>query len=221
MSVLLAFDCSAAHCSVALLSGGRVTAEAHAEMARGQAEALMPMIADLMAEAGMRRGDLSAIAVGTGPGNFTGLRIAVAAARGMALGLARPAIGVTGFAALVEAEGAGTGRVLVSLPAPRDQVYLQVFDTGAAAAEPLLAMPDAPPPVAPKLVLGAAADRIAAALGGETGARVAALARPASPIARVAARMLEAGGDIPRPAPLYVRAPDAAPSRDAAPVILP
>ena len=69
-------------------------------MEKGQAERLMPLISELLAEAGVVLADVTAIAVGTGPGNFTGVRIAVAAARGLALGLGVPAIGVTRLEAL-------------------------------------------------------------------------------------------------------------------------
>jgi tRNA threonylcarbamoyladenosine biosynthesis protein TsaB len=66
-------------------------------MARGQSERLVPMLEDLLAEGGVAWRDLDAIGVGIGPGNFTGIRIAVATARGLALGLRVPAVGVTGF----------------------------------------------------------------------------------------------------------------------------
>ena len=64
-------------------------------MAKGQAERLMPMLEELLAEAGIAWRIFAPLAVGTGPGNFTGVRISVAAARGLALGLGIPAIGVT------------------------------------------------------------------------------------------------------------------------------
>ena len=66
-------------------------------MDKGQAERLMPLLEEVLAEGGIGWADLTALAVGTGPGNFTGVRIAVAAARGLALGLGIPAIGVTGL----------------------------------------------------------------------------------------------------------------------------
>ena len=69
-------------------------------MDKGQAERLMPLLAEVLAEAQVDYAGLSAIGVGTGPGNFTGVRISVAAARGLALGLGIPAIGITGFEAL-------------------------------------------------------------------------------------------------------------------------
>ena len=118
---ILAFDTSAAHCAAALLSGDRLLAS-HAEaMSRGQAERLLPLLEETLDRAGLGWRDLDAIGVGTGPGNFTGIRIAVSAARGLALGLAVPAYGIDGFAARRQALGT-TGAV--SVPAPRGQVYL-------------------------------------------------------------------------------------------------
>ena len=115
--IVLAFDTSAAHCAAALMSGDQVVIRVEL-MAKGQAERLVPMLDELLAEAGVVLADIGLIAVGTGPGNFTGIRIAVALARGLALGLDVPAVGVTGF------EAAGADRV-VAIPAPRGQVYLK------------------------------------------------------------------------------------------------
>jgi len=84
-------------------------------MARGQAERLMPMLEEMLAQAGHAWRDLAAIGVGTGPGNFTGIRIAVSAARGLSLALGVPAIGVSGFeilARIVEEPA------LLMIPAP-------------------------------------------------------------------------------------------------------
>lgn len=87
-------------------------------MATGQAERLVPLLEDLLGAAGLGWGSIGLIAVGTGPGNFTGIRIGVALARGLALGLGVPAVGVTGFEALGEDAPA-------TIPAPRGQVYLK------------------------------------------------------------------------------------------------
>ena len=95
---ILAFDTSAAHCAAALLLPDSLILRLE-PMEKGQAERLMPMLEDVLAEGGLAWSDLKALAVGTGPGNFTGIRIAVSAARGLALGLGIPA--VTGLAAFV------------------------------------------------------------------------------------------------------------------------
>lgn len=117
---ILGFDTSAAHCAAVLLSGDRILAQRTEEMTRGQAERLLPLIEDVLAEAGVAWDEVGRLGVGTGPGNFTGLRIAVAAARGLALALDIPAIGVSSFDAITPEAGARA-----AIPAPRDQVYLR------------------------------------------------------------------------------------------------
>lgn len=197
---LLAFDTSAAHCAAALLSGGRVWLR-HEAMDKGQAERLMPLLEELLAEAGLRWADLAGIGVGTGPGNFTGVRIAVAAARGLALGLGVPAIGVTRLEALAH----GLPRpVTVIEDARRGEVYVQSFaDAGPGPAR--LA-------VAPVEVSGAMTG--SAAPGG-----IAAAMPLAQAIAEIALSRLATLQ--PRPAPFYLRGADAAPPSDPPPVILP
>jgi tRNA threonylcarbamoyladenosine biosynthesis protein TsaB len=120
---VLAFDTSAAHCAAALLwDGGLILRDE--PMQKGQAERLMPMLEEVLAEGGFAWRDLKALAVGTGPGNFTGVRIAVAAARGLALGLGIPAVGVTRLEALAY----GLPRpVTVIEDARRGEVYVQDF----------------------------------------------------------------------------------------------
>ncbi|PWE31144.1 tRNA (adenosine(37)-N6)-threonylcarbamoyltransferase complex dimerization subunit type 1 TsaB [Maritimibacter sp. 55A14] len=212
---ILAFDTSAAHCAAALLSGGTVLATRSEEMDRGQAERLFPLLEEVLAEGGLGWRDLDAVAVGTGPGNFTGIRIAVAAARGLALSLSRPAIGVSGFEALAEA---APGPVLASIDARRGMVHLQLLD-GEQAAAPVTAPLDALPPLpgaAGAACIGHEAGAVAAVLG----ARAAAPRLPvAQAIAQVAARRRDR--PQPRPAPLYLRGADAAPASDQPPVILP
>jgi tRNA threonylcarbamoyl adenosine modification protein YeaZ len=89
-----------------LLSGERVLCARAEEMGRGQAERLMPLLEEMLAEAGVGWSDLDRIGVGVGPGNFTGIRISVSAARGLALGLDIPAVGVSGFD-IIEARAGG------------------------------------------------------------------------------------------------------------------
>lgn len=196
---LLAFDTSAAHCAAALLSGGRVWLR-HEPMDKGQAERLMPLLEELLAEAGIGWSDLAGIAVGTGPGNFTGVRISVAAARGLALGLGIPAIGVTRLEALAH----GLPRPLTVIEdARRGEAYVQEFagKTGPAHLAPL-------PVMATGAVTGSAAPKGLPA------------AMPlAQAIAEIALSRL--GTPQPRPAPFYLRGADAAPPSDPPPVILP
>jgi tRNA threonylcarbamoyladenosine biosynthesis protein TsaB len=191
---ILAFDTSAAHCAAALLCAGQVHVRVD-EMARGQAEHLVPMLEAVLAAQGLKWSDLDAIGVGTGPGNFTGIRISVAAARGLALGLGIPAVGVSNF----EAAAYSAARpVDVVISAPRDQAYAQRLAQDGTEPPHLLGPNDPRPSGA--LLPPPAHEMIAN-------------------IARIAAERFET--ETTRHAPLYVRAADAAPSRDAPPVILP
>ena len=171
-------------------------------MEKGQAERLMPMLEEVLAEAGLGWRDLKALAVGTGPGNFTGVRIAVAAARGLALGLGIPAVGVTRLEALAY----GLPRPLTVIEdARRGEVYVQLFTADGAGPARILQRRI----VAATAVTGSAAG---------TGAMPAAMPL-AEAIARIGAeRALTAQ---PRPAPFYLRGADAAPPSDPPPVILP
>jgi tRNA threonylcarbamoyl adenosine modification protein YeaZ len=130
--VILAFDTSAAHCAAALLLGDRIVTRVD-EMAKGQAEHLMPMLEEVLASEGLSWFDLDGIGVGVGPGNFTGIRIAVSAARGLALGLNKPAIGVNGF----EARAIDCALPFTAeIPAPRGQAYFQDFAEDGATGAP-------------------------------------------------------------------------------------
>ncbi len=202
--LILGFDTSAAHCAAALVSGDRLVAARSEEMGRGQAERLLPMLEEMLAAHGHRWADLAALGVGTGPGNFTGIRIAVAAARGLALALRIPAVGVSGF----EAGAHGQARPLrVAIEAPRGMVWLQHLGEGEAGAPELLP----------------AAEAAAGAIA-EAGAPLLRLSDlPAAGMAANIARIARdrRGLALPRPAPLYLRPADAAPMREAPPLLLP
>ena len=213
--LILGFDTSAAHCAAALLQGDRILVEATEPMDKGQAERLVPLLEDLLASADVGWRDLSAIGVGIGPGNFTGVRIAVATARGLALGLGVPAIGISGLEAL--AHGIPGVRV-ASIDARQGRLYLQTFGT-FDGARPVLCDIDTLPAIparAEPLCIGHRAEEIADRCAGQPAAPVHSL--PAA-IAHIAA--LRRFSTATRPAPLYLRPADAAPSRDVAPRILP
>ena len=101
-------------------------------MQRGHAEALMPLIARVLARSNLDFSALDRVAVTTGPGSFTGLRVGIAAARGIALAAGKPAIGLSTLAAfaapLIAADD--TLPVVVAIDARHDHVYLQVFGPG-------------------------------------------------------------------------------------------
>lgn len=201
---VLGFDTSAAHCAAALLLPDGTVLSRFEAMEKGQAERLLPLLESLLAEAGLGWGELTRLAIGTGPGNFTGVRIAVAAARGLALGLGIPAIGVTRLEALAH----GLPRPLTVIEdARRDEVYLQAFGTEDQTAR-LLDQAELPQALTTALTTGSAA-------GPDALAPVRPLAEAIAHIA--AARPLPQ----PRPAPFYLRGADAAPPADPPPVILP
>lgn len=191
--LVLGFDTSAAHCAAALLSGPRVLAIRHEEMTRGQAERLVPLLEEVLAEGETGWSDLSGIGVGVGPGNFTGIRIGVSTARGLSMGLGIPAVGVSLFETTQDlAQWAQT-----AVPAPRDQVYY--FDPDKMQS-PILTHLDGDPAVALSSSFSAT-DHVCC-------------------IARLALARIARGADLAPPAPLYVKPADAAPARDLPPVIL-
>ncbi len=197
--LILAFDTSAAWCAAALIRGPRIIASRSEAMSRGQGERLMPMLQEMLDRANAAWRDLCALGVGTGPGNFTGIRIAVSAARGLALGLDIPAVGVTGCEARALS---APPRSCPVIAAPRDMVYLCDPDN---PAQPPLLMPRA------RAQALAAAD--ARHLSPENSPQGLAEA-----IARIAATRWRV--TVTPPAPLYVRPADAAPRRDPPPVML-
>ena len=224
----LAFDTTGPH--VALCLEGRGIHDRVTPMERGQAEHLPALCTEILDAAGLDWADLGSVSVGVGPGNFTGTRIAVSFARGLVLGLGIPAVGVTGF----EITHLGImlpGRVLVSLPAPRDQAYVQEFADGLPLSPPILLTPGAAPEAlcGPNLwVIGHRAEEIAQPFGARSPDLDHSERHP-NPAARIATVALEklrragiegTGGWSARPAPLYVRAPDAAPPREAPPALI-
>jgi tRNA threonylcarbamoyladenosine biosynthesis protein TsaB len=128
---VLAIDTALEACSAAVLDTGHADGLTRRSlpMMRGHAEALMPLIATVMSEAGVEFAELDRIAVTVGPGSFTGLRVGVAAARAIALASGKPAVGLTTLAALAAPFfQAGEGGALMSvIDARHDRVYMQLF----------------------------------------------------------------------------------------------
>ena len=208
--IVLALDTCLAACSAAIVDGGRVLASLCEPMTRGHQERLAPMARDLAAGAGVAFKDLDRIAVTVGPGSFTGLRVGLAFAKGLALALDRPCVGIGTLEALA-ASAPARGYVAAVIDAGRGQIYLQIFEGGAAVTAPdILPLETAAARLA-ELQGGGQISLVgpgAALLGGViAGARQADLA---APLPEAIARLALAAPLAP-PRPLYLRAPDAKP----------
>lgn len=218
---ILALDTSSGACSAAVRAAGKTAARRFEVMQRGHSECLMPMIRDVLGEAGLAMSDLDLIAVTVGPGAFTGLRIGLAAARGLALAAGKPCFGVT----TTEAVAAGVRDetpVLVAIDSKRADLFVQIFlsqprrpaaPAAAVCPDSLAGFIDAVMPGLRRLeVVGNAT---AAALQALAAASFAASPSGASPhpnaalVAALAEDRWRPGVDAALPAPLYLRAPDA------------
>lgn len=218
---ILAIDASGGACSTALWRQGAVVARRYRPMARGHAEALMPMILETMVEGGEALRLLDAVAVSVGPGAFTGIRIGLAAARGIGLAATIPIVGVTTFAAVAEAVPASEQcdrAMVVLLDTKRGDIFVQRFSAARSpinppiiqtpesfvaclTADPVLLAGDGAALVRPRLIAPADDVRFSTALGPVDAVNVAA----------VAVRSIADGGALPA-RPLYLRAPDVRPA---------
>jgi tRNA threonylcarbamoyladenosine biosynthesis protein TsaB len=216
---VLAFDCSGASCSAAALIDDRPAAQRFVPMERGHAETLLPMIETVLREAALAPAALDLLAVTIGPGSFTGLRIGLAAARGLALARQLPAIGITSFDAVKTDDRAGQP-LFIALESKRAELFLQRRDRTDPHLPALV-----PPgewatilPPGPCLLAGDGAARLAAALGRDDVVVLPGPGRPdAVALARLGAARWQAGDRTPL-VPLYLRAPDTTPPRQAATV---
>jgi len=132
--LVVGFDTATEAVSVALHDGERVVSEAFALDARRHSELLTPMIAKVMADAGAARGDLTGVAVGVGPGPYTGLRVGVVTARVLGSVLGLPVYGVCSLDILAAAAAAGT-EFLVATDARRREVYWARYDASGRRLE--------------------------------------------------------------------------------------
>jgi tRNA threonylcarbamoyladenosine biosynthesis protein TsaB len=216
---VLAIDTALEACSVAILDTDHSDVRVHESvpMQRGHAEALMPLIASLLDRAQLAFAALDRVAVTTGPGSFTGLRVGIAAARGIALAASKPAIGLSTLATFAAPFIAAddTLPVVVAIDARHDHVYLQVFGPGgrtvvAPRVAPLREALRVSVTGAPRIT-GTAANKLAALWPAGERAPTAVEQRSAPNIdwvARLGAAATDTGTP---PKPLYLRAPDAHP----------
>jgi tRNA threonylcarbamoyladenosine biosynthesis protein TsaB len=220
---VLAIDTALGACSAAVLDteqGGIVAGES-LPMVRGHAEALMPLLLRVMGEARLTFADIDRIAVTIGPGSFTGLRVGIAAARGIALAADKPAVGLSTLSAYAAPHMAADENlpVVAAIDARHGQVYLQVFTPGGRSfTTPRLApLREAVEAAAatPSRIVGSAAHAVAAALSAADAAPTAVDPRAAPDIAWVARMGAVVPEDQSPLKPQYLRAPDAQPQNAA------
>ena len=228
--LLLAFDTAGPDCAAALArddqGAARILARRSERIGRGHAEALMPMIDEVLGEAGATFADINKIAVTTGPGSFTGVRVGVAAARALALALDIPAVGVGTLETLASAaeRSRSHGTALATLDAKRGEIYLYArgISSGtvlvapaaipaATAAERLRGLPE------PLILAGSGAPLLAGSLPGLD--FVIAHTAESPDINDVALLGFTAAPGRP-PVPLYLRAADARPQADKSVALL-
>jgi len=221
--LILAIDTALAVCAAGVFDTDdrKMVASESLAMVRGHAEALMPLIARVMDKAGTEFNDLDRVAVTVGPGSFTGLRVGISAARGIALVSGKPAVGISTLLAYSAPHIANDddAAIVAAIDARHDQVYLQVFaSTGRTLIAP---------------ALSTVRDAVHAAVPGSgrivgSGARLLAAEWPAAAapplmvdsqdapaiewVARLGAAVQKT--DI-APAPFYLRGPDARPQDGA------
>ena len=197
--MILAIDTSTAACTAALFDGaGACIARADEVIGRGHAERLVPMTAELLAGR-----TASHILVGVGPGSFTGLRVGIAAAHGLAIGWDAELSGMSSLA-LIAAGAAHSGPLAVAVRGGHGELFVQQFDDPALGApSPVLNLPPAAAAaaVSAELVLGTGAAELVEARGWGT-------ARESWPSAANAMLLSPDQRCLP-PRPLYARAPDA------------
>jgi tRNA threonylcarbamoyl adenosine modification protein YeaZ len=216
---ILALDTSMGACSAALLresSGTTALVVREAKMARGHAEALLPMLEAVMDEAKLDFAELDLIAATLGPGSFTGVRVAIAAARGLALATKAKLWGTDSLTVMAQGVVADrTEPFAISVDAHRGMLYLGLFDSvGARLEGPLLLSPeDAAAKISRNLhaAFGSGATILAKAAS-DIGNEIKAFRPDLQPdAANLALLALQANATLPTLRPLYLRAPDAKP----------
>ena len=193
--IVLALDTALGACQAAVLDGDRLLAAMSEPMERGHQERLGPLVQETMRSAGVGFQALDRIAVVVGPGSFTGVRVGLAFAKGLSLALDIPCVGIGSMEALAS-ETSGIAAAVID--APRGQRYLQLFKDGTALAPPEALLAEDEPARTAVLAQGPVA-RVGPAAEGPAFPDITA-------VARMAAKRPAPEG---RPAPIYLRPPDA------------
>jgi tRNA threonylcarbamoyladenosine biosynthesis protein TsaB len=227
---VLALDTALGACSVAIAVDGRLVSSAHEELARGHAERLFDLVAACEIEAGLTAKDMDRLAVTIGPGTFTGLRVGLAAAKGMALATGKPLMGLNTLHLVALGAGGegltGPDKVLLTFDARRGEVYHQLFDSDLAP----LSLPQigtveeaaalAEQTIAEQAIVSAAARLLLVGTGSQVvqpllGSKGILSQASEQPHAAALALFCDAQEDLSAyaPDPLYLRAPDAKPPK--------
>lgn len=213
----LGIDTTAQYCSVAMVDDGRTLTVDQARMERGQSEMLLPAIVRALTAAQRDFGDIAAIGVTTGPGAFTGIRIGLATARGLALALGIPCVGIDSFRALAQhtkLSAATEEDILAVIDARRQSVFAQIFSAnGEPDGEPFESTPED--------LLARIGDRALRVIGNgavlidpahDEAIHIAAEIDAPDPVAIARAAAAGVGTDADLPRPFYLRPADARPN---------
>lgn len=211
---ILALDTAMAACSAAVVDTdvATVLASVYQPMERGHAEAIAPMVQHVIGASGLSFTDINRIAVTTGPGTFTGVRIGLSMARGLGLAKGVPVIGIDTLRAIAANLQTPDGPLLVSSDARKDEAYTALYDHRLNTMRPpdVCSIADAARSApAGTIVIGNAADMVISASGRRDLARADASDLPIASRFAFLAALLPASGDMP--SPLYLRPPDAKP----------
>lgn len=144
---VLALDTATSACTVAVVDGPSVLAELTLQVPRAHSTRLMPLVAQAIAESGIKKTEIEAFAVGVGPGSFTGLRIGLATVKGLAFALQKPCVPVSTLAATAYGTGAQIGLVVPLFDAKRDRIYTAVY--AASDSDPATWVEVHPPALLP------------------------------------------------------------------------
>lgn len=205
--IVLAIDTAGVDCAAAVFDSdsGKLLGRVSETIGRGHAERVMAMIDEALDEAKLTLTDVERIGVTVGPGSFTGIRVGVAAARGLALALGVECVGVSTLEVLAQTASETDKPVLAAINAHRDEVYAQGFEAGVPVGEPLLLELD--DYLARAAVTGTVLVGSASVLAADRNAETGPDHYPIEIVARISATAKAQG----KPKPLYLRGPDAKP----------